>query len=99
MQITTAPAVSPHLAAELQGEAIDPDRLRGAALEATQVDSRVLFSRSGMNNCRMPTLPALVYQAWSSALMVWPWARRSRRWFLRSWVRTQYGDPGHFIRT
>ena len=31
-----APAVSPHLAAELTGEPIDPDRLRGAALEATE---------------------------------------------------------------
>ena len=30
------PAVSPHLAAELAGEEIDRDRLRGAALEATE---------------------------------------------------------------
>ncbi len=30
------PPVSPHLAAELAGESIDPDRLRGAALEATE---------------------------------------------------------------
>jgi dethiobiotin synthetase len=30
------PAVSPHLAAEMTGERIDPDRLRGAALEATE---------------------------------------------------------------
>jgi dethiobiotin synthetase len=30
------PPVSPHLAAELAGEAIDPDRLRGAALAATE---------------------------------------------------------------
>lgn len=30
------PPVSPHLAAELSGEFIDPDRLRGAALEATE---------------------------------------------------------------
>ena len=30
------PPVSPHLAAELDGESIDPDRLRGAALEATE---------------------------------------------------------------
>ena len=30
------PAVSPHLAAELSGEPIDPDRLRGAALDATE---------------------------------------------------------------
>jgi dethiobiotin synthetase len=30
------PAVSPHLAAELADEAIDPDRLRGAALAATE---------------------------------------------------------------
>jgi dethiobiotin synthetase len=30
------PAVSPHLAAELVGEPIDPDRLRGAALAATE---------------------------------------------------------------
>ena len=30
------PAVSPHLAAELAGEQIDPDRVRGAALEATE---------------------------------------------------------------
>jgi dethiobiotin synthetase len=29
------PPVSPHLGAELAGEPIDPDRLRGAALEAT----------------------------------------------------------------
>ncbi|HEY6772065.1 MAG TPA: dethiobiotin synthase [Solirubrobacterales bacterium] len=31
-----APAVSPHLAAELAGEPIDPDLLRGSALAATQ---------------------------------------------------------------
>jgi dethiobiotin synthetase len=31
-----APAVSPHLAAEMRGERIDPDRLRGAALAATE---------------------------------------------------------------
>src|SRR3954451_10410767 len=30
------PAVSPHLAAQLAGERIDPDRLRGAALAATE---------------------------------------------------------------
>ena len=30
------PPVSPHLGAELAGEPIDPDRLRGAALEATE---------------------------------------------------------------
>jgi dethiobiotin synthetase len=30
------PPVSPHLAAELAGEPIDPDRLRGAALAATE---------------------------------------------------------------
>jgi dethiobiotin synthetase len=30
------PAVSPHLAAELAGERIDPDRLRGAALAVTE---------------------------------------------------------------
>lgn len=30
------PAVSPHLAAELEGERIDPDVLRGAALAATE---------------------------------------------------------------
>jgi dethiobiotin synthetase len=30
------PAVSPHLAAELAGERIDPDRIRGAALGATE---------------------------------------------------------------
>jgi dethiobiotin synthetase len=30
------PAVSPHLAADLAGERIDPDRLRGAALAATE---------------------------------------------------------------
>ena len=30
------PPVSPHLAAELAGENIDPDHLRGAALEATE---------------------------------------------------------------
>jgi dethiobiotin synthetase len=30
------PPVSPHLAAELAGESIDPDRLRGAALAATE---------------------------------------------------------------
>jgi dethiobiotin synthetase len=30
------PAVSPHLAAELAGETIDPDLLRGAALDATE---------------------------------------------------------------
>jgi dethiobiotin synthetase len=31
-----APAVSPHLAAEMEGETIDPDRLRGAALAAAE---------------------------------------------------------------
>jgi dethiobiotin synthetase len=31
-----APAVSPHLAAEVAGEPIDPDRLRGTALAAAQ---------------------------------------------------------------
>jgi dethiobiotin synthetase len=35
------PAVSPHLAAELAGEPIDPDRLRGAAL-ATNQDANLL---------------------------------------------------------
>jgi dethiobiotin synthetase len=35
------PPVSPHLAAELAGERIDPDLLRGAALDATQ-DSDLL---------------------------------------------------------
>jgi dethiobiotin synthetase len=30
------PPVSPHLAAELEGQMIDPDRLRGAALAATE---------------------------------------------------------------
>jgi dethiobiotin synthetase len=30
------PAVSPHLAADLAGERIDPDRLRGAAVEASE---------------------------------------------------------------
>jgi dethiobiotin synthetase len=30
------PAVSPHLAAELAGERIDPDHLRGAALDSTE---------------------------------------------------------------
>jgi dethiobiotin synthetase len=30
------PPVSPHLAADLEGERIDPDRLRGAALAATE---------------------------------------------------------------
>ena len=30
------PPVSPHLGAELAGEPIDPDRLRGAALAATE---------------------------------------------------------------
>jgi dethiobiotin synthetase len=35
------PAVSPHLAAELAGEWIDPDRLRGSALAATE-DSNLL---------------------------------------------------------
>jgi dethiobiotin synthetase len=37
------PAVSPHLAADLAGERIDPDRLRGAAFAATE-DADLLVS-------------------------------------------------------
>jgi dethiobiotin synthetase len=37
-----APAASPHLAAELAGERIDPDRLRGAALAAAE-DTELLI--------------------------------------------------------
>jgi dethiobiotin synthetase len=49
------PAVSPHLAAELSGEPIDPDRLRGAALEATE-DSDLLVCE-GVGGFLVPLTP------------------------------------------
>jgi len=50
-----APPVSPHLAAELAGELIDPDRLRGAALEAAQ--GRDLLVCEGVGGFLVPLAP------------------------------------------
>jgi dethiobiotin synthetase len=49
------PAVSPHLAAELAGEQIDPDRLRGAALAATE-DADLLVCE-GVGGFLVPLTP------------------------------------------
>src|SRR5215207_3312924 len=49
------PAVSPHLAAELSGEPIDPDRLRGAALDATE-DTDLLVCE-GVGGFLVPLTP------------------------------------------
>jgi dethiobiotin synthetase len=49
------PAVSPHLAAELAGERIDPDRLRGAALAATEAAN--LFICEGVGGFLVPLTP------------------------------------------
>jgi dethiobiotin synthetase len=49
------PAVSPHLAAELSGETIDPDRLRAAALEAA-ADSDLLVCE-GVGGFLVPLTP------------------------------------------
>jgi dethiobiotin synthetase len=49
------PPVSPHLAAELDGERIDPDRLRGAALAATE-DADVLVCE-GAGGLLVPLAP------------------------------------------
>jgi dethiobiotin synthetase len=50
-----AAAVSPHLAAELAGEPIDPDLLRGAALEATE--GRDLLICEGVGGFLVPLTP------------------------------------------
>ncbi len=50
------PAVSPHLAAELAGERIDPDRLRGAALAATE-DVNLLVCE-GVGGFLVPLTPS-----------------------------------------
>jgi dethiobiotin synthetase len=50
------PPVSPHLAAELAGEPIDPDLLRGAALAATQ-DADLLVCE-GVGGFLVPLTPA-----------------------------------------
>lgn len=50
-----APPVSPHLAAELAGEPIDPDRLRRAALEAAQ--GRDLLVCEGVGGFLVPLAP------------------------------------------
>jgi dethiobiotin synthetase len=50
------PPVSPHLAAELAGERIDPDLLRGAALDATQ-DADLLVCE-GVGGFLVPLTPA-----------------------------------------
>ena len=64
------PAVSPHLAAELVGERIDPDRLRGAALAATE-DADLLVCE-GVGGFLVPlTTDYLVRDlAWDLALPV-----------------------------
>jgi dethiobiotin synthetase len=49
------PPVSPHLAAELAGERIDPDRLRGAALAATE-DADLLVCE-GVGGFLVPLTP------------------------------------------
>jgi len=49
------PAVSPHLAAELAGEGIDPDRLRGAALDATEDASLLVCEGVGGFLVPLPT--------------------------------------------
>ncbi len=49
------PAVSPHLAAELAGERIDPDHLRGAALAATE-DADLLICE-GVGGFLVPLTP------------------------------------------
>jgi dethiobiotin synthetase len=49
------PAVSPHLAAELAGEPIDPDLLRGAALDATE-DASLLVCE-GVGGFLVPLTP------------------------------------------
>jgi dethiobiotin synthetase len=49
------PAVSPHLAAEMAGERIDPDRLRGAALAATE-DADLLVCE-GVGGFLVPLTP------------------------------------------
>jgi dethiobiotin synthetase len=49
------PAVSPHLAAELAGDPIDPDLLRGAALAATE-DSELLICE-GVGGFLVPLTP------------------------------------------
>src|SRR5215211_5831141 len=49
------PPVSPHLAAELAGERIDPDLLRGAALDATQ-DADLLVCE-GVGGFLVPLTP------------------------------------------
>lgn len=52
------PPVSPHLAAELDGERIDPDRLRGAALAATE-DADVLVCE-GAGGLLVPLAPGFL---------------------------------------
>jgi dethiobiotin synthetase len=49
------PAVSPHLAAELEGECIDPDRLRGSALAATEGASLLICE--GVGGFLVPLTP------------------------------------------
>jgi dethiobiotin synthetase len=49
------PSVSPHLAAELAGETIDPDRIRGAALAAT--DGAQLLVCEGAGGFLVPLTP------------------------------------------
>ena len=50
------PPVSPHLAAELAGQRIDPDRLRGAALAATE--NADLLVCEGVGGFLVPLTPA-----------------------------------------
>jgi dethiobiotin synthetase len=49
------PGVSPHLAAELAGEPIDPDRLRGAALASTEASD--LLVCEGVGGFLVPLAP------------------------------------------
>jgi dethiobiotin synthetase len=49
------PPVSPHLGAELAGERIDPDRLRGAALDATE--SAEILICEGVGGFLVPLAP------------------------------------------
>jgi dethiobiotin synthetase len=62
------PAVSPHLAAEMAGERIDPDRLRGAALAATE-DADLLVCE-GVGGFLVPLTPDYLVRDFARDLAV-----------------------------
>jgi dethiobiotin synthetase len=62
------PAVSPHLAAEMAGEKIDPDRLRGAALAATE-DADLLVCE-GVGGFLVPLTPDYLVRDFAQDLAV-----------------------------